>query len=191
MPFVNVGEIVPIAKLNAYDRVYDKAVTEIDVANTAAETSLYSKTISAGDMQTDRMLRLTLLGDLLRNNGEDPVLRVKFGATTLLQDTLAIGANSATRYPLLLEVWVAMLNSASSEWAMCRVIVPGAPGGATTGIGDLAGLSTTKGGLIGSSGAHSESTTVDKLLDITADWAAASAASSIRRKAAWLEMVPA
>ncbi len=191
MAYIQVGEVVPVAKLNSFGRMYDKVVTEVDVANQAAETALYSKVITAGDLQTDRMLRLTMLGDLLRNNGEDPVLRVNLGGTILLQDTLAIGANSATRYPFLLEAWVAMLSSAASEWAMCRVIVPGTPAGATVGVGDLAGLSTTKGGLLGSSAAHSISTTVDQTFSVTADWVTASVASSIRCKAAYLELAPA
>lgn len=189
MPYISVGEIVPVAKLNSFLRLYDKQVSSVDVANTATETDLYNKTISAGDPQTDRLLRLTLLGDILRNNTEDPVLRVKFGGTTILDDTLAIGANSASRYPFLLEAWIAMLGSTSSEWAAARVVLPGSPTGATTGIGDLAGLSTSKGGVLANSA--SIDTSVDKTLQVTADWASASANSSIRRWAAFLELVSA
>ena len=78
MANIVAAEIVTAAKLNLFSRVYDRVVTSVDVVSTATETNLYSKSIAANDMQTDRMLRLTLLGDLLRNNGEDPVIRLKF-----------------------------------------------------------------------------------------------------------------
>lgn len=191
MANIVAAEVVTAAKLNLFERVYDRVVTTVDVASTATETDLYSKSIAANDMQTDRMLRLTLVGDLLRNNGEDPVIRVKFGGTTLLDDTLGIGANSATRYPLWIEVLLAELNGTASQFCTMRILIPGSPSGATTGVGDLAGLSTTKGGVLASNGTHSVSTTTAQTFSVTADWAAASASSSIRRRAAYLEMLPA
>lgn len=191
MTFIAAAEIVPAAKLNSFGRVYAKVVTAVDVASTAAETNLFSQSIGANEMQTDRLLRLTLLGDLLRNNGEDPVLRMKFGGTTLLEDTLAIGANSATRYPLLIECFLAELNTSNAQFATMRVIVPNTPGGAAIGIGDLAGLPAGKGGLLASNGTHAINTTLAQTLAVTADWVTASANSSVRVRAGYLEMLPA
>lgn len=191
MPAFTAAEVVSASKMNTVVRVYDKVVTTVDVVSTATETDLYSFSVGANDMQTDRLLRLVLVGDLLRNNTEDPVIRVKFGGTTLLDDTLAIGANSASRYPLFMELLLAETNATNSQWATLRVILPGSPTGATTGIGDLAGLSTSKGGVLASSSPHTIDTTSARTLQVTADWATSSANSSVRRRAAYLEMVPA
>ncbi len=72
------------------DGVLDQTATDITVGNTAAETTIYSKSITGGTLGSIGMLRLTLmLRAKTEDNGSgDPAasftLRFKYGSTTLI-----------------------------------------------------------------------------------------------------------
>jgi hypothetical protein len=77
-----------------------KTVANKTVVNTITETDLLNGeiTIDAGVMSTNRMVRLTAMGDLLNNSGgtvATPRLKLKLG-TTVLVDTGALAAAWAT-----------------------------------------------------------------------------------------------
>src|SRR5262245_35565047 len=103
--------------------VYDRVTTMVDVNTSTTETTLYSKSITGGDLSTNKMLRLTLLGDVLQNAGGVPAatLRVKLGATTMFADTIgdaatSIFANGAPRMPYTLHMTVSNLGAANSQY---------------------------------------------------------------------------
>lgn len=63
------GHDLTAADVNDLVGVYDRSTSAVDVVNTAVATSLWSKAIAANALSTDRMLRVTILGDYLNNTG--------------------------------------------------------------------------------------------------------------------------
>lgn len=96
----------------------DKSTTEQDVNNTNVETSIYSYSVTAGILSTNRALNLRLTGSYLMNVAPGPTLafKVKFGGTTVLNaSSITYGSQSASRAPFWLEVLINNNNSASSQ----------------------------------------------------------------------------
>lgn len=183
---VSTAGVLSWAAESTYEPVYDREGTTVDVQNTTSETTIYSKTVAAGALSTNKVLRLTMYGDALRNAGHNPTVKVKLGGTTVLDDVVLWGSNSATRAPWLMNLMIANL-SASSQWVMGQ-IVTGARGSMTTGVGDWASGAGLEGGLGVSSADPAVDTTAACDLVVTVTWSGASASSSWRKRYAILEL---
>jgi hypothetical protein len=73
----------------------DKVTTNATVVSTAAETNLYSFSVSGGTLGTNNVLRLTIqISDLDVVDGDNCVLRLKYGGTTLASVTVANSTGS-------------------------------------------------------------------------------------------------
>lgn len=178
--------------------VYDRATTTVDVASTLAETSIYSKSVTGGDMSTNRMLRLTCFGDYLHNNvaGDSIRLKVKFGGTTFFDDTDNLNAAAiTTRQPWVWDVLVANLGATNSQMITTKLSVSGSTA-LTAGIGSLEDIfrsGATGGGFQGGVGGISTLATIDttaaSTLDVTVQWSASSANNSWRMRYSVLELV--
>lgn len=85
--------------LGAVVRVLDRDVTVTTVASTVTETTVYTYTIPANTLSTDRAVRLTHYGLLTNNTGVDrtPTIRLKFGGTTLFAYTPTLTTNATGR----------------------------------------------------------------------------------------------
>jgi hypothetical protein len=174
--------------------VYDRVTSTVDIANSNVEASMYSKSIAANDMSTNKMLRLTLIGDyLFNNNGADTfTLRIKFGGTTFFAHATSFGGTiGANRQPWHMYLMVANLGAANSQMIEGQLIGPLANVGApTTGIGNLNVASGSDlGAEFGISTLGTIDTTAAKTLDVTAQWSATSANDSFRTRYALLELV--
>lgn len=193
--------VVTAAFLNDLTGVYDRTAAALDIVSSGAETTLYSKTVTGGHMSTNRMLRLTLVGDYFNNSAATRTLqlKVKFGGTTIFDDTAGDAVNaitvSAARRPLILQLWLGNQGATNAQFLGGFVSI-GQPGGATTGIGDLAQMTLGSGSgtnqaflPITSDGVAALDTTTDKLLDITVTHSAANASLSVRRQYAVLELL--
>lgn len=171
-------------------RSYVMSTATTDVASSSTETSIFSQSIAANDLSTDRLLRLTVFGDYLHNNGTGDTLtvRLKLGATTILSDTTNFSATiGAGRQPWQIEALLANAGATNSQYASLRLIAPpaneAAPG---TGIGDLEGITL---GLLGNSAAAAEDTTAARTLDLTVQWSVLHANNSFRKRYAILELL--
>ncbi len=104
-------------------RVYDRATSTVEVVNSDIETTIYSKTITGGDLGTNGGLRLILVGDYLNNVGPsaNQTLRFKFGDTILFSQALGVSAASSTRYSWRAEL-VLFNESANSQKAIASII---------------------------------------------------------------------
>lgn len=171
--------------------VYDRVTATADIQNTAAETSIYTKSIVGGDMGTSKGLRLTMSGDYLHNNGAGDAIafRVKFGGSTLWQPanfTLG-GTASAIRHPWIWTVLLENVGAANSQQLAVKLegaaTTEAAP---TTGIGNLTNAFVGYGGNAGLSAIDTASA---QTLDVTVQWSAASANNSWRLRKATLELV--
>ena len=159
----------------------------LDVVNSVAETSLFSFSVPANALGTNRMLRLTLFGDYLNNSGATRTVtfKAKYGATTLFNDaTLALAA-SASRRPFRFELQLANQGATNAQ-VLSGLISLGLAGGTTSGLGDLSALPALMNHIFGAS---VEDSTAAKTLDVTATHSAANASISIRRQYACLELV--
>lgn len=164
--------------------ILDRDLSEVDVANNAAETTIYSHTIPAGILGSTGGFRATVGGDALVNVAGTVVLRIKLGATTALTTITFNPTDSAFRY----RWWLVILcmNSATDaqKWgAFFQAVI------SEEGFAWQLGNSNTaiQGAGYGTSG---EDTSGALLLNITVDWSAANASLSWRKEMAVLELIP-
>lgn len=162
------GAITPIS--------LDRDVSQADVTNTAAETTVYTYTVPGGTLSTNKMLRITLIGDSLNNTGGgvNLTVKLKYGATTILSTgATSIGADASRRMVVFTAVLGAQ-NSASAQTAWGEF--KQAAGGAGGTMAAFSGSAVILEGL----GTATENSATDLALAITAQWASANANLSFR-----------
>jgi hypothetical protein len=175
------------AELNAMGYAYDRSTSEVDVTNTGTLTSLYSKSIGAGHLSTDRMAKLTLLGHILQNTGGAQSVRVQalMGGTTLMDDALNVSDDTDER-PFEIVAYFANRAAANVNWAQVRVnLTIGASVAPTTGYGDLDAV--TYAFVLSSAGNTAIDTSTAKTLDVKVT-APGGVNCRVRKKYALLEL---
>jgi hypothetical protein len=178
-------EIVTSSLLNTHVRdnllsvahPYDYAPADVDVTNTTTETSLWSKVITGGDMGANGTLRLNLYVDVLHNNaaGDTVTLRVKFGGSTQITQSFTWASTSATRFILHLPFLIANKGATNSQLIVAEQLPSYGSGSDYRGTSEAY---TTA----------SVDTTADQTFQITAQWSAASANNSFRKRLAVLHL---
>ena len=192
-----VGQVLTAAWVNTYVRdntnyLYGgryRKTTEKDVVNTTTETDLLNGeiTVAAGLMETNRMLRATLVGDALNASGAPrnlDNLKVKFGGATLYDDASIYQGPDAVRYPWMMDIVIANLGATNSQ-ILTGVYVIGVPGATTAGIGD-GGVAASPRAL---GGTGTVDTTAACLFEVTVKPPTALTTLSIRLKYALVEIV--
>jgi hypothetical protein len=170
--------------------VLDRQVTQNDVNNTAAETTLYSFSVPANVLDTQKALRLKMWGDFLNTTGAGATVRVrvKFGATTHWDDTSGSLTTNATRHPWEMEVLIGNQNATNVQAIGGRFLM--SPVTANVGIGDLATIPASTTGAVASFYATGAiDTTAARTLEVTVQLSASSTNLSIRRQFAILEVL--
>lgn len=165
---------------------YVRLAGTVDVANSTTEGFLISYQIGAGAMGTDKMLRCTVIGDMLQNAAGNLTLRIKFGGTTLWADTFPV-TQTATRRPWEIQVKIGNLNAANSNFLKATVEI-GNNGVPDTGLAQ-ADAGTFGMGPVSASATSTIDTSAAQYLDITAQWSAASASLSFRKHYATIEIL--
>lgn len=185
-PFAS-GHILAAADVNDLTGVYDRATATIDVVSSTTETTIYTKSIGAGHMSTDRMLRLTILGDYFNNTGlgQDPRLKVSFGGTVIWDWTFPIAGqpDNANRRPFYAVINIA--NKASASVQFMTGIMGIGSANVTVGIGS----EDKAAGVIASAGTFAINTASAQTLLVTAQHDTSSANLSLRRLYAMLELL--
>lgn len=186
-----LGGNVTAAFLNDLVGVYDRVTSTFDVVSLATEQNIYSKVISAGHMSTDRMIRLTLAGDYMNNVGTVGLtFRFKFGGLTLYQDTYTFpSVATTTRKGARISLELMNKGVANNQYGIANINME--PGNVTTA--PTAGLTPMNSAHIGPTlswnGASALDTGVDQTLQVSVQWASASANLSFRRQWALLELL--
>jgi hypothetical protein len=170
-----------------------RKVTEKDVHTSVAETDLLNGeiTIGAGEMSTNKIAKVILVGDYLNNSGAGVTLTIaiKLGATTLYKDVSGSIEQSADRRAFRVEFEIANLGAANSQWMGGKVFL-GHPGATTNGIGDLLFLSGAPDEMIMPvAGSSAEDTATAKTLVVTVQHSASAVTVSARLKYALVEIV--
>lgn len=169
-------------------RVLDRVGTDLDIVNTAAETTLYTFTLPGNRLGTDKRMRLTLEGDYLNNSGlaSQFTWRVKYGATTMI----AILAGTAVPAGADRRAWkfVVELSNRDATNSQYATVAGGMSLAATptTGVGSLDTTAALHGVLAGTA---AEDSTAAQALAVTVQHDAANANLSMRLRSAVLEAV--
>lgn len=171
--------------------VINKTVSVTTVVSTITETTLYSYSVPANTLGTDRKLRLTILGDHLYNHGGSPafITRAKYGAETFAVLAVYNGTASANRAPLKLVFELYGSGATNTQKAHAHGICGG--GGSTTGVVETNGWDTidTNNETSTDSAIAQDSTGALDLV-VTIQHSASSANQAVRLHSAVLELVP-
>jgi len=181
--------------------VYARNTAPTEAESTASETTIFTQSITGGDMGTDRMLRLTMFGDYLfnANTAHTLTLRYYFGGTIYMAAANSgTAVLSATRKPWRIVYEVTNLGSASSQMLSGSLLTHASDTGApTAGIGHgvhfleggVAARNEPSGGLLAVSTLGNKDTSSAQTLAVTVQWSNASASNSWRPRYAVLELV--
>lgn len=177
----DVGEsayIIPLAR----------SVTDVDVTNTTTETNMFTYTVPAGLLGTNRILRLSLLGTYVANSVTPTMsFRVYYGATLMYADTIfGLGATA------FLGGWefifhLSARNATNVQELNARLLF-GNRAACVTGIGDLGSSSSGAAHPIEGTAAEDSTTALD--LRVTAQWSGANTTYHFTTKTAILELLP-
>lgn len=121
----------------ATSEIVARAVTDLTIVNSTAETDIFSVTVPANTMGIDKILRATILGELKNDSGVSQTfrLRIKFGGT-VLYDYDATAEDDSDRRACLFLLWLANQN-ASNDQIGGGFMSLGQASPATVGIGAI------------------------------------------------------
>lgn len=166
-----------------------KNTSTVSVASTASETNLLNQTITAGSMGSNGILHVVLSGWYLNDGGSSAnfTMRLKFGGTTIWEDTSLDFSDATIRKPMHMEFWVKNNNSASSQrstgWYMF-----GESQDSPVGFSDFSNVTTKPMGVI--NGADSSiSTASSQNLVITITHSTADSLTSVNANILLLELI--
>lgn len=166
--------------------------TILNIASTAAETTLYTFSIPANTLGANGSLVLELGGDYQNTSGSnrDLTLRVKFGGTTLFSDIRSGLTSTAALAAWKLTLTLQNLNATNAQHLNGRWSLSGRAA-ATTGLGDIDAADTFAGTIASEGTDPTIDTTSAQTLEVSVQHSASSAAVAIRRKTATLMVVKA
>jgi hypothetical protein len=165
-------------------RILGRSVSLTDVVSTAAETSVFTRTIPARTLGAVRALRLSLIGSYVNNSGApaDFTVRIKFGTTTIYSSgSLSLPSSAGVR-ALLLDAELSGANSDRTQVAKAHLVV-GAPN-TEAGVGDTPAFNNAA-----MKSPVTEESTVDKDLVVTVQHGVALASLEARILTVQLELV--
>lgn len=147
---------------------------EVDVVNTAVATTIFTFSIPANAMSTDRMCRLTVLADYLNDTGvaRDVTVNVSLGGVVLANVGGSAIAASASRYAASFRVEFGNRGAAASQMI-------------ATWIPDFSSVNRT----IQSQNTTAVDTTIAQTLLVQVTHPVASASLSYRKRYAMLELL--
>lgn len=177
--------------IDAASSILNRVTTVNDIVSSSAENTLFTHTLSAGQMGTDRMLRLFLMGTFLHvGNTETMIVRLKLGGTTIIADTMTNNTGGSNRQPWTMEVNIANCASASVNFARLLVWTTDPPSGPpTTGYGDGAFNGQQRNSFWSTAGRSAIDTSGSVAVAITCQWSVANANHSWRLEYGLLELV--
>jgi hypothetical protein len=149
----------------------DKVTANTTVGNAGAETTLYSFSTPGGTLGASNALRLTIqITDLDVNDGDDCVLRFKYGGITLASVTVS---NTT-------------VNPVANAKALITFVI-GADGATNAQVGSAFFQASSSFGPYVKQGTSAVDSNAAQALAVTADWSVGSAGNSITLGQAILE----
>lgn len=170
--------------------IYDRVTTPVSNLNSAVETTMYSKSIAANDLSTNKTLRLTLDGDHIANsvgNAKNLTIRVKFGGTTMYAETVNLSTDSATRSPFSLVFRLSNQGATNSQVVVGEYNL--STGGGGTGPTTGEGATTTTNSIRKLFGTAAVDTTSAQTLAVTMQWDLNNSTREVKVYSAILELI--
>ena len=161
--------------------ILDRLTAVNDVVNVNTESTFYSFNVPGNTLGTNRSLELVLTGDFMNDTGANRTLniKVKYGATTMYDDTTGNLGTSGPRRGFQMVLYLANQGATGTQWLGGHVLM-GDPGATTAGTGDLGGGAPILGQAIG--GAAAIDSTAAQTFAVTVTHSATSPSLSVRRQ---------
>jgi hypothetical protein len=152
-----------------------KDTTLVEVVNTTSETTIYSFDVPANTLGTNRWIRVSFFGTILNNTtgARDITIRVKYGATTVAQQTITNPGDNVNLFGYKLDVYLAAAGSTNSQ-----------KGGFV-----LKSRALNNDFFMGAHGTASEDSTVTKTLVVTVQFPIAHPNLSFKKESAILQIL--
>ena len=169
-------------------RVYDNAPAVLAINTTNLETTLYSFTITGGDLTATKNLRVTLRGNVLANSGTPTfTFRIKLGATTMWGDVSPGLGAMATRGSWTMDFVLSNLNATNAQ--ALQGYFASSNRAATASIAGIGDIGAT--GLLACAfgGTAAEDTTTNLVLAVTVQPSVSNVAVEVLRQIAFAELV--
>jgi len=131
-----------VGRLNSNVQVIDRDVVVAELVSSVAETTMYSFTVPANVLSNNRALRMTVVGDLLNNEGtpNTVIWRFKYGSTTIAFNSEGIATASARR-PTIMICTLSARNSTGAQNAFALWYI-----GNSIGVGGVADVYSEQNG---------------------------------------------
>lgn len=173
---------------DAFHTDIDRVAGGSDLANSAAEQTLYTKTIPGGTLDADRYLRLTIIGRYKNDEGGPATIqfKAKFGGTTHLDDTTAAIASDADERSFQIVLILAAKGNNTTQTIAWTVRISAATTPAA-GIGSLSAAPIVDG--LMHKDAISIDSTANQTLAITIQHSIADPDTTIQLLSARLELL--
>lgn len=177
-----------IAPISPIIRLYNRASAQLNIVNSVAETIFYSFTITGGDLSTNKVLHIKIIGDYFNNRGASSRVTVKIylNDSVIYEDISVSFTNNVARIPYIFDLLLANQNVVNSQ-VLGGNLRFGVPDGATIGIGDMGTDEIRLDTPI--FGVSTEDTSSDLLFKITITHTDAHANTSMRRQYAFSELI--
>lgn len=126
--YVSSGTVSGSLTADTYARVggvIHRDANNVSISNTNLESTVYSFTVPANLLGTDRTLRVVLYGTYLNNSGANRTLRVrvKLGGTTILDKTTTNIATNATAGDMTTDILITNAGLTNSQNAVVRQLI--------------------------------------------------------------------
>ena len=143
--------------------------TAVDINTTNAEQDMLNYSVPGNSMGANGCVRFTITGYLLQNQatGTTYTFKIKFGTTTIYQDTGPSIAQSANKLPFRIVGEIYNKNATNANACNALIMISNA-GGATTGLGDVGNDENSTAVIMDSEGADTtKDTTTAQTLQVT------------------------
>lgn len=160
----------PVTTRRALGLSSDSVTSDTTVANSVAETTLFTGTVAANELSAGKVLRCRVYGRMSALVTDTVTLRFKVGGTTFL--TIVSTAAAIT----------------GQEWSAEFVITCRTTGAAGTLISQVWAIINNSIQSAADSGTHTVDTTAAENVTVTAQWSAASASDTITLQQGYLEL---
>lgn len=158
--------------------------TEVTVANTVTETTLFDVSVAANTLSTNNAIRVTIyLSDFQCDSSESITFRLKYGATTIASLTMTTTGATSSNIDLNGAIITGLIvaDGATNAQKGFLMFIGG------DGVLEDDNLASVDGerGIGGGNGTATEDSTASKTLSVTAQWAATGASNTITAEA-WI-----
>ena len=119
-------------------KVLAKFVADLTYSNSTTETDIVSYTVPANTLGTDKAIRVSLRGRYVNASGSNKTItiRIKYGATTLFQDSTII-FNSAATTSVFIQDFILTAKEATNSQIMIGSFIMGGRGTPAIGLGSM------------------------------------------------------